>query len=223
MADGLEIELTAPVRSVTQDETGVTIKTDGSEFFAAHAIIAVPPMLCAQIDFNQISPSRRVLQERMPQTAMLKFHVAYDRPFWRARGYSGLVVTDSLPLSMVLESTDDPPMLAGFAQGENALKLAAMSAAERQQAIVTCLVDLFGPDASEPLAYAEKDWLADKWARGYVGAMAPGVLMNYGGALREPCGRIHWAGSEAAREWLGTMEGALESGARAAGEVLARS
>jgi monoamine oxidase len=122
----------------------------------------------------------------------------------------------------VLESADVPPLLVGIAQGGSALRLSAMNVAERKQAIVGSLVDLFGPDASEPVGYAEKDWLADEWARGYAGAMAPGVLTNYGEALREPCGRIHWAGSEAAREWPGTMEGALESGERAANEVLAR-
>ena len=50
----------------------------------------------------------------------------------------------------------------------------------------------------------------------------PGALSRFGRALREPCGRIHWAGSETAREWFGYMEGAIESGERAAGEVLER-
>jgi len=38
-------------------------------------------------------------------------------------------------------------------------------------------------------------------------------------ALREPVGRIHWAGTETATEWIGYMEGALSSGLRAANEV----
>jgi monoamine oxidase len=113
-------------------------------------------------------------------------------------------------------------MLTGLAQGKHALELAAMSAEARREKIVACLVDLFGPDASGPAGYAEKDWLADEWGCGYAGMMGPGALMQYGEALREPCGRIHWAGSETAREWPGYMEGALESGDRAAGEVLAR-
>jgi monoamine oxidase len=224
MSDSLknDVVLSSPARSIAQDESGVMVKTEAGDFSATRVIISVPPMLCLQIGFNRISPSKRVMMERMPQTAMLKFHIAYDRAFWRMRGYSGLVVTDSLPLNLVLESADVPPLLVGIAQGGSALRLSAMNVAERKQAIVASLVDLFGPDASEPVGYAEKDWLADEWARGYAGAMGPGVLTNYGEALREPCGRIHWAGSEAAREWPGTMEGALESGERAANEVLAR-
>jgi len=40
-------------------------------------------------------------------------------------------------------------------------------------------------------------------------------------ALREPVGRIHWAGTETAVEWTGYMEGAVQSGERAAAEILA--
>jgi monoamine oxidase len=44
--------------------------------------------------------------------------------------------------------------------------------------------------------------------------------MSLGEALREPVGRIHWAGTETALRWNGYMDGAVESGERAAGEVL---
>jgi monoamine oxidase len=41
-------------------------------------------------------------------------------------------------------------------------------------------------------------------------------------ALAEaPVGPIHWAGSEPASEWRSYMEGAVQSGERAAAEVLA--
>jgi monoamine oxidase len=49
---------------------------------------------------------------------------------------------------------------------------------------------------------------------------APGVLTGFGKALRAPCGRIHWAGTETATVWSGSMEGAIRSGERAAEEVL---
>jgi monoamine oxidase len=38
-------------------------------------------------------------------------------------------------------------------------------------------------------------------------------------AMQAPTGRIHWAGTETATEWTGYMEGALQSGERAAGEI----
>jgi monoamine oxidase len=218
-AHGERVILSAPVRSVEQDESGVVVKTDKGDFEAAHAIVAMPPMLCAFIDFNRLSPQQCALSQRVPQTAVIKFHIAYDQPFWRNRGYSGQVVSDELPLGHVMEGTETT--LTALAYGRHALALSAMSGGERQSAVVDCLVDLFGPDASEPTGYAEKDWLVDEWSRGFAGSMSPGVLTQYGEALRTPCGRIHWAGSETATQWAGYMEGALESGERAASEVLA--
>jgi monoamine oxidase len=38
---------------------------------------------------------------------------------------------------------------------------------------------------------------------------------------RQPIGPIHWAGTETATEWSGYMDGAVQSGERAADEVLA--
>jgi monoamine oxidase len=49
----------------------------------------------------------------------------------------------------------------------------------------------------------------------------PGTLFAYGTALREPVGRIHWAGTETSTYWNGYMDGAVRSGERAAAEVLA--
>jgi monoamine oxidase len=46
------------------------------------------------------------------------------------------------------------------------------------------------------------------------------VWTGYGEALREPVGRIHWAGTESSEVWNGYMDGAIRSGERAAREVL---
>jgi monoamine oxidase len=36
----------------------------------------------------------------------------------------------------------------------------------------------------------------------------------------QPLGRVHWAGTETADQWMGYVEGAVRSGIRAAGEVI---
>jgi monoamine oxidase len=47
-----------------------------------------------------------------------------------------------------------------------------------------------------------------------------GTFSVHGPALREPIRRFHWAGTETARYCIGFIEGAVESGQRAATEVL---
>jgi monoamine oxidase len=46
------------------------------------------------------------------------------------------------------------------------------------------------------------------------------VLTEFGPALREPCGRIHWAGTESSAVMCGWVDGAVRSGERAASEVM---
>ncbi|HWW43624.1 MAG TPA: FAD-dependent oxidoreductase, partial [Acidimicrobiia bacterium] len=52
-----------------------------------------------------------------------------------------------------------------------------------------------------------------EFTRGCYGAhLPPGALTQFGPALRAPCGRIHWAGTETATVWAGYMDGAIRSG-----------
>ena len=80
----------------------------------------------------------------------------------------------------------------------------------------------FGPAASTPVEFTEQDWGAEEWSHGcFMAHFPPGVLTQYGRVLREPCGRIHWAGTETSTFAHGSMDGAVRSGQRAANEVLA--
>jgi monoamine oxidase len=115
-----------------------------------------------------------------------------------------------------------PGVLLGFLEGRDGRELAQAPAAARREAVLDALARLFGDEARAPQAFVERDWTAEPWSRGgYAGVMAPGAWTAYGPALRAPCGRLHWAGSETAEVWCGYMDGAVRSGRRAAGEVLA--
>ena len=46
------------------------------------------------------------------------------------------------------------------------------------------------------------------------------MLTQFGPALRRPCGRIHWAGTESSAVMCGWVDGAIRSGERAAGEIV---
>jgi monoamine oxidase len=81
---------------------------------------------------------------------------------------------------------------------------------------------LFGPRALEVERFIELDWAREPWSGGGpTSNMPPGAWTGFGPALRQPVGRVHWAGTETAEEWSGYMDGAVRSGERAALEVLA--
>ncbi|MDB5483208.1 MAG: hypothetical protein JWO83_4261 [Caulobacteraceae bacterium] len=222
---GDRVMLSAPVRRIRQDNAGVVLATDQGEVEARFAIIAAPPGPIASIQFEPHLPALRDgLQQRMPMGLIIKAAVAYPTPFWRVAGFSGQVATDDDVLGIVMDDTQDtgPAILLCFIEGEEALAMSAAVPAERRRRVLASLVRFFGPEAAEPIGYDDNDWTREPWTHGYVGAMPPGVMTRFGAALREPCGRIHWAGTETATEWAGCIEGAMRSGLRAAEEVARR-
>jgi monoamine oxidase len=109
-----------------------------------------------------------------------------------------------------------------FITGRDALALGPRPPEERRDAVLRALVAMLGPEAGEPVTYRDFNWHDELWSRGGpVGLMGPETHTVVGDALREPVGRIHWAGTETAREWIGYMDGGIEAGQRAAKEVLA--
>ena len=82
---------------------------------------------------------------------------------------------------------------------------------------------MIGDAANSFSDYQELDWGMEAWTRGGpAAALSPGVLTSSFAHIRKPEGRIHWAGTETATEWIGYMEGAIQSGERAADEIARR-
>lgn len=228
MAEGLgdRVVLGAPVRSITQDGEGIAVRTDRGEHLGRYGIAAIAPALAGRIAYDPPLPAvRDQLTQRMPLGSVTKCVALYKKPFWRERGLSGEAVVDRGPIKVVF---DDSPAdgshgaLLGFMVGSDARAWGQRSLEARRAAVLGELARLFGGEAEACVEYIEKDWGAEEWSRGcFAGLMPPGALTSFRSALREPVGRIHWAGTETALEWNGYMDGAVESGERAAREVLA--
>jgi monoamine oxidase len=228
LAEGLgdRVILSAPVRSIRQAGSGVVVRSDRGEHRAKLCISAVPPALSGRIDYDPPLPGiRDQLTQRMPLGSVAKHIAIYKKAFWRERGLSGEAVIDKGPIKVVF---DDSPAdgshgaLLGFLVGSDARGWGRRSADDRRRAVLDEFARLFGPEARSCEEHIEKDWGEEPWSRGcFTGLMAPGTWMSFGEALREPVGRIHWAGTETAFQWNGYMEGAVESGERAAREVIA--
>jgi len=223
-----ELLLGVPVSAIEHGDAGVVLRSKGRAALRSRfVILAMPPVLIRELSVTPGFPAaRQQLNETMSMGAMIKCVVAYKRPFWRRAGLSGEVVSNGAPLRMVFDGCAEDgstPALIGFAVGDQVAELGGLSPADRKQACIEHLVRLFGAEAAEPVAYVDHDWSADRWSRGgHACIMPPRLLSQIGGALREPVGRIHFAGTETATRWVGYLDGAIEAGDRAADEVLAR-
>ena len=64
-------------------------------------------------------------------------------------------------------------------------------------------------------------WEADPWARGGYAFFDPSYDAGFRSWLARPFGRLFFAGEHTSVRWQGYMNGAIESGRRAAAEVAA--
>jgi monoamine oxidase len=228
LADSLgdRVRLSSPVRRIAQDNGGVSVEGDGFAVKAQRTVVTIPPALAGRIDYAPAMPGLRdQLTQRTPMGAVIKINAVYEEPFWRAEGLSGRAVGDTGPIKFAFDNSPrrgSPGILVGFFDGEPARRYSAAAPEERRKAALDCFARYFGPSAAQPVQFIEQDWLQEEYSRGCYGAVFPsGTLYSFGRALREPVGRIHWAGTETATVNPGYMDGAVRSGERAATEVLA--
>ena len=228
MADqlGERVVLDAPVKSVRSDDAGVSAISSKLTVRARQAIVALPPPLCASIEFDPaLSERRGSLQKAWRMGALTKCFAIYDEPFWRADGVSGEAVSDASIAGLTFDVS--PPdgscgVLLGFVGGDDARRHAAMSEADGRTAVLQGFARLFGERALEPDAWSQRAWTAETFSGGGPVAIAPpGALSAGGESLRAADGRVLWAGTETAERWGGYIEGAVVAGERAAEQALA--
>jgi monoamine oxidase len=219
------VDVDARVTGVDHDGPGLVVHTHRRTVGCDRVIVAVPPHLAARIDYRPGLPAARdALTQRMPMGSVVKAIAQYAEPFWRLDGLSGSAIDMSgpVPVTFDISPPGGPGLLCALVGGRAADQLGRLAPLERRRVVTGQFASLFGARARRPEEYRDKVWGADVYTRGgYSGYLPPGVLTGVGDALRAPVGRIHWAGTETATEWIGYIEGAIRSGRRAATEVLA--
>ena len=219
--------LRSPVRRVVRHRRGgVDVITDKLAVRARRVVVALPPAIAGRIRYEPALPGlREQLTQRVPMGSVTKTFAVYDRAFWRDDGLTGQVTSDTGPVRVTYDGSPQsgrPGVLLGFVDADDARVLNALDHRERAERELESYVRYFGARGREAKMVFDYPWDNDRFAGGApIGFTPPGVLLRFGEALRAPVGPIHWAGSETATTWNGYMDGAVQSGGRAAREVLA--
>lgn len=221
---GERVVLNTAVRGITQLSDSVEVHTDGGVVRGQYVISTTAPAHRGAIEFDPELPDQAVgLVNTWRMGELSKAFVAYETPFWRNSGLSGEAVADTGVVFItfdvspgdggpgVLMAFCDPRVYDGF------------NVEDGRERVVQELVGLYGSEAAHPIDYIDHCWGKESFAPGGPNpAVAPFATTSYGPALAKPHGRVHWAGSETAGEWAGTLNGAVLTGLRAAEEVTER-
>ncbi|KAH6973723.1 hypothetical protein BKA56DRAFT_619930 [Ilyonectria sp. MPI-CAGE-AT-0026] len=223
------VRLNSPVQAIVQDGSHSVKVQAGAVYAARKVITTVPGPVLKSIAFSpSLPPAKQVWAESLSYGYYTKAMMEFRTPFWVERGFCGLAQSFVGPASVVRDTSspaDSKHVLTCFMSGDAGAAWAALPGRGREQKLLEQLSTLFGADdlESQFVQLHTYEWIKDEFA-GWgcpCTSLPPGVLDTLGGdALREPCGNLHFAGTETAGEWKGYMEGAVRSGERAAAEVV---
>lgn len=203
----------------------VTIEHDGRrrQFAADYFVCALPATTVRDVEFMPALPD---LQQRAIRSLRYgratRMLLQFERPFWRRLGRVQAFGT-SLPTGAVWDGAEEqrgrPGILTLLAGGGASPELQALVRTRGHDAVVRQLRWLGRP---APLMSARTIvWERDRWARGGYAYFDPGFDPALRGWLSRPAGRVLFAGEHTSLRWQGYMNGAIESGLRAAAEVRA--
>jgi monoamine oxidase len=210
-----DIRLSSPVASVGSDDDGVTVTTrDGQSYRAGAAVVTTPINTWHDLSFTPTVNAAKAAMatERMAGHSIKIWALVRDL----GGNFYGVGQDTKIKWLATEYSTAEGDLLVGFGTSPQDLDVTDSSA-------VADAVREFLPDA-DVVSTDAHDWNADEFSQGTWMAYRPGQVMRHASGLQRPEGRLTFASSDLASGWAGWIDGAVESGhraARATGEVLA--
>ncbi|KAB2587832.1 flavin monoamine oxidase family protein [Streptomyces arboris] len=210
-----QIVYDSPATSIADDGRTVTVTVRGGITYSARAaVVAVPANVWKDISF------RPGLPQMHAEVAKQGSGVPVCRKFFaKVRGDFGHVSAngpEGFPISALFsyhELPNNEQMMIGFSS-DATLDLT-------NKAKVTETVQLMLPQA-EIRDIKAHDWGKDPYARGGWALRRPGQLTRHMPAVQQPHGRIAFANDGIASGWVGFIDGAIETGIRAATQTVSR-
>jgi monoamine oxidase len=222
-----EIRFNQAVKAISGSTHGVEVRTESGERYSAKACVCALPF--ATLRALDLEPSLSGVQARavrtLPHQAIYQIALQVTRPFWDADGMEPSMWTDSYlgRVSAIYHESDADHVssLVVSAFGPAALHLDRLGR-DGAARYAVAEIERIRPAAKGALTVtAQHSWTRDPFARGAWAYFHPGTVTKFLPAMTMPTGRVHFCGEQTSLTSRG-MEGALESGERAAKAVIAQ-
>lgn len=203
---GVEVRLDTNVIAVEQDSGAVRVRTGAADELRARGVVVTAPVnTWHDITFEPaLTGAYAAMSDEGQPAHTIKIWIL-------VRGmtddFFGVGKTTVFRWLASEYHTDEGTYLVGFALPADL--------DPRDDAAVARAVHEFLPDV-EVLRTDFHDWNDDPFSQGTWMAYRPGQIMRNTPGFLEPHGSVVFAGSDVAHGWAGWIDGAIESGARAA-------
>lgn len=214
-----EVRLGRILRRVTQDEDGVTLRfEDRAPERFDRVVLTLPPRPLENVVFEPpLGSAKRCAIEACGMSRAIKIALRYERAWWTEGGWGGSMQTDGPVQQSWDGSLGEGAVLNLYICGQEALDWLARQDPVRDAAFELAAIY----PQSSPLFRNGRvhDWIRDPYAQGAFSHLAPGYVVDHMAHIALPEGRVYFAGEHTAN-WVGFIEGALESAERVVGEIV---
>lgn len=221
-----DIMMESPVEGIASEADGVRVSLEnGKKLRSPYVLVTLPASALRKISISPPPPPKqqKAIQE-LSYTPCVQIHYVPTKNYWEEDGLPPSMWTDQIAgrfmaLKNDLDNPDKVTSCVAYLNSQVALDLAQM---EEKEAIaaVTKTLEHMRPSlkgALEPVFHWK--WSNNRFAGGAYAYWKPGQITDFANEIALPHGRIHFAGEHTAVINRG-MEGAMESGERAALELM---
>lgn len=215
------VKTNARVSAIVQDKDGVTVKVGGAGYRADYVVLAVP---LPAMDKISLTPALSALQLKALKDINYGWRdqllLKFKKPVWGKSRLSGEVYSDQgLGMLWVEPALKGGANLLVNISGDSARLLQAFGDRQMVDQVLIRL-DKFFPGAREQFqGFEVRRYGKDALAGGAYLAYGPGEISQYWRLWEKPLQRVIFAGEHTDALYPGTLEGALRSGQRAAGQA----
>ncbi len=188
-------------------------------------ILALPFANLREVDLTRAAFRPRKLRaiREIPMAASAKLQLQFDHRLWRALGNTGYLMLDGRRSTweVTRAQTGNLGILNVWSSGDRAVATRQNTDVDQARlALAEMEPVLPGITAAWNGRVSRTVWDASSGPKGSYAYYPPGYLTNLFGIEAENEGPVHFAGEHTSREWQGFLNGAVESGQRAAREIL---
>ena len=232
------ILLNHKVHRIIQRQQTVTIQTRNQqtgkiESFESDLVIMTVPFSVFQ--FIEVFPYRsfsfdkwKAIRE-LHYVASIKIGIEFRDRFWEKEGLNGANTISDFPNrytytpSRTGNDSGTGVLLASYSWEDNAMLWNSLSEEQQITQSLEDLAKIHGPKVFEDyVTGASFSWSQNQFSGGCFTLFKPNQISEFEDSIKKPEGRVHFAG-EHTSDFHGWIEGAVESGVRAAFEVNERS
>ena len=199
------------------------------EVLADKVILAIPFSILRTIDYQnaRFCPLKEAAIEELGMGINTKLHVQFINRFWNELGNNGETFADT-GYQQTFESSraqrGKSGILVNYTGGETAAQLFAVTDEKLKEATISFL------DKLEPVLPGSVNkwnglatidhWLSNQWSKGAYSYWKVGQYTKFAGILGEREGNIFFAGEHTSILYPGYLNGAVETGEKAARDVI---